>query len=461
LSELAPPQDLDAERAVLAALFVRDDALDQALTHLVPESFFAPQHTAVFRAAMQLDREGESIDSVRVLQQMRAAGDAKSASETIHTLLAYPFDANVEVQAARLAALHRQRLLLAALQKLVAEGYRAEPNEWTDAVERTVYELSERPEQAAELTIDEQVREVFTALAERSKPDGDRGYWPTSLAVFNRYVRGWYAGKWYVVAATPGMGKTSLMLQEAWSLAGQRYGEEVLAVVFFSMEMTWLEIVQRALSQVGKVPSDAIETGQVGGHWHDLTTAAVMLNKIPLYIDDTPGLTVLEVRSRTRRAMAKMRRKHPGVKLRLAMIVCDHLQLMKGNRQHGETRNEEVSSITRGLCKVAKDMKCAVVSLSQLNRAQQREKQRPPILADLRDSGTIEADANTVLFVWDQEFQRSSKRGDYTTGIVAKNRGGQTGSFRVSFAGPYSLFSAYEADQAEGYYPDGGYQDEL
>lgn len=454
--DLPKPHDIDAERAVLAAMLVRPEAIDEALSHVRPEDWFLAKHQAMFEAIVEVDQANDEVNQLRVLQVMRTRNTADAETPAYLTELAYePLIADIDGQAQRIAALGKARSLLKGLEQLVTIGYRTNaPDEWIDSVERTVAELTDRERQTEQLMVQEQIHSVFETLAEREKPEGNKGYWPTSLSTLNRLIFGWIHSLLYIIAATPGLGKTSFSLQEAWKLAGQQHGDEVLAVVFFSMEMPYGEIVERMLSQAALVPNEAMKRGQLEGYWHPLTGAASMLGGKPIFIDDTPALSVLEIRSRTRRAMSKMRKKFPGMKLRLAMVVCDHLQLMQGN---GDTRDQQLGGITKGLMKFAKDQQCVVAALSQLNRTQQKEKFRFPVLADLRDSGNIESDANTVIFLHDPDTQKSGERGSKTLGVVAKNRGGRTGNASLHFKGECTLFSVPEHDPA--FEPDGGYDD--
>lgn len=442
MTEPQLPHDFEAERAVIAAMLGREEAIDEAMAHLVAEDWHEPRHRDVFEAIVELSQLGEQVEPVRVLQAIRAKGRGDiETSGFLVELMGDALIADVEGQAKRLAAIAKQRALLLALKRLVAMGYTAEPDQWVETVERTVQAVADREIGAASLHFDEQLRGVLDTLAEREKPQGDKGYWATDWTTLNRLVHGWSPGVLYILAATPGIGKTSFALQQAWKLAGQQFGDETLAVVFFSMEMTHTEIVERALSQAALVPNEAMKSGKINGYWGELTSAAALIGQRPILIDDTPALSVVDVRSRTRRAMAKLRRKHPTLKLRLAMIVCDHVQLMSGQ---GDNRNQQVAGITGGLAKCAKDLGCAVVALSQMNRTQQKDKFRRPVLADLRDSGAIEADANTVVFLYAPDAQKSEERGPETTAIVAKNRGGRTGDAPLHFKGDCTLFTVPE-----------------
>jgi replicative DNA helicase len=441
------PHDIDAERAVLAAMMLRPEAIDEALTHLHPEDWYLVKHQAMFEAIVQIDQANGEVNHLSVLQAMRTRNAADTETSAYLGELSYEaIVGDVEAQAQRLAALGKARALLKGLEVMVEAGYHTkDPEQWLEAVERTVTELTDREAKTEQLLLQDQLSEVFATLTEREKPEGNKGYWPTSLSTLNHLIYGWIHSLLYIVAGTPGRGKTSFMLQQGWELAGTRVGDEVLAVVFFSMEMPHGEIVERMLSQASLVPNTAMKRGQLQGHWSALTVAAAELGKKPIFIDDTPALSVMEVRARTRRAMSKLRKRHPSLNLRLAMVVCDHLQLMSGK---GETRDQQLGGVTKGLMKFAKDTMCVVAALSQLNRTQQKEKNRDPILADLRDSGNIEADANTVIFLHEENA------------IVAKNRGGKTGKARLHFKGECTLFSVPEHDPefdpSDGYDAMGG-----
>lgn len=450
MTEHRYPQDIDAERAVLSAMLLQSSALDEALTHLTAESWSLQQHQHVFEAILEIDLEGEEPDPVRVKQRLLARGraNAETSPFLLELMTSVPAIASVERQARHIAALAKQRQLLLALERLVATGIQSkEPEQWIDSVEGTVFALTQDTEKSETQLFHEQIHDAIKAISERAKPDGDKGFWETPWVSLNGRLYGWRPGRVYVIAGTPGLGKTSFTLQAAWKLAGTEDGDETLAAVFFSMEMPKEEVAERALSQRSLVPTKAIHLGRLDPQqWSEVTEAGMFLGPRPLIVDDTPELTLVEVRSRTRRAMAKLRRHHHDKKLKLGMIVCDYLQLMKGT---GETRTLELEGITQGFKTLAKNLGCAVVVLSQLNRGQQKEKHRRPMLSDLRGSGSIEQDADVVVFLHSPTAQQSKDRDPETIAIVAKSRGGEPGDERLHFNGACQVFTDWDSGDAD------------
>lgn len=439
------PHDVEAERAVLAAMLLQPRALDEAMVHLTADSWCLLEHQHAFEAIVALDTDGEEPDTLRVFQRMQAQGRANAETSVfLADLIAnVPAVASIERQARIIAALARQRDLLKALEKLVATGLQSkEPEQWVDSVEQTVFALTQTERKTDTRVLSQQIRDVFTALNERAKPEGNKGFWPTPWVGLNWKLHGWMPGRVYVIAGTPGLGKTSMMLQAAWKLAGTKHGDETLAVVFLTMEMPEDEVVERSLSQASLVPTTVLRNGNLNEQqWRDVADAGALLAKKPLFVDGTPALTLLDVRSRTRRAMAQLRREHPDLKLKLAMIVCDYLQLMKGPGSH---RTEELEGLTQGSKTLAKNMDCAVAVLSQLNRDQQKDKHRRPQLSDLRGSGSIEQDADTVVFLHSPTAQQSKERDPETLAIIAKNRGGAPGDAKLHFRADCQVFTDWD-----------------
>lgn len=446
MTQLKPPQDLDAELALLASVISSERDLDDASPYLRAEDFADPKHSAVYAAIVATDEGGQRVDAVAVLQTLRATQTGFSGdAEFLARLFDSPVLADVGAQARRVNALARQRRLIATLHRLAASGYTAtDPDAWIDQVEQVVFEAAERPEFKVDETFEEQLTETLTTIEERRKPDGVKEFWRTSLSDLNRMVHGFRPGM-TVIAAPPGVGKTSFILQELCKLAGQEQNGETAAAVMFSIEMPRAQIVERSLAQTASIDSDSIVSGQLGdAEWQSLVTAAGALASKPIHIDDRSTLTVSEMRSATRRAFGKLKRKFPNKKLKLVMVAVDYLQLMSGNNREGRT--VEIEGITNGLRQFAKDFGVCLAVLSQLTRDQRKEKRRP-MPSDLRGCGSIEQDANAIWFLHNETMERAAKERDpRTTLIVAKNRGGNTGDVDAYFEGKTQTFTGYEQD---------------
>lgn len=431
-----PPHDLDAEGAVLSAVMLDGAALDAVFDILKPDQFYAEAHRRIAEAAIDLRANGKPVDVVTVAGVLRdrdrlsqiggAAYLAQLAGEV-------PAVAHVGAYANRVLEKSRLRELGLTCGRISAECYGPidDVAEFVDRAERDVFAIAQRDERRDLVSLEDVLREAHRAMLANEARAAGAVEIPTGLTALDRLMGGLGRGGVTVIAARPGMGKTALATTVAATVA-----REVGPVVVFSLEMPRAQLAMRmACAEAGANAQRGIK-----GRLHDAERVEVLrvkdtLRKLPIWIDDSPGLGLMQIRSRARAAVAKAGR-------RLGLVAIDYLQLMRGRRDRGGTRDQELSEITRGVKELAKDLDCPVILLSQLNRQCEEEKDKRPHLRHLRESGGIEQDADDVVFVYrDEYYDPASKSKGVAELIVAKQRNGPTGTVRVAFYGRSTSFA--------------------
>jgi replicative DNA helicase len=471
-----PPHDLDAEAAVLSAILLSPQAFDEVQEFLKIEDFYSEANRRIYEAVLELQRTNTPVDVVSVASWLRSrerleqiGGSPYLADLTDAT----PAVAHVATHARTVQQKARLRRLIATCQKFAAEGYGdcGEIQEFIDHAEQSIFELARTAQSTAVRPVREAVHRAFEILSEAAKRGEAITGMPSGFVELDRRMSGLHPGDLYIVAARPGMGKTSFVLNMAVNIAqprrivqdGNEFERPGYGVAFFSLEMPREQLASRLLASEGRVDVSKIRSGQIKGEdWHKLTEAAAMLGRTPLWLDDTPAISLLDLRAKLRRLQAEVSRDlgdGPRAE-KLGIVMIDYLQLMSGRRDAG-SREQEISEISRGLKQLAKEMKVAVVALSQLNRAVETRttKDKRPQLSDLRESGAIEQDADAIMFIYRDEyyFEDSPDQGIAEI-IVAKQRNGPTGKVRVRFESAYTRFDnlapeAYEYDNFDDFGP--------
>ena len=454
-----PPQDLDAEAAVLSAILLEGGVFDEVVELLDAEHFYADANRRVFEAITDLARRNQPIDVVSVASHLRARERLEQVGGTPYLAEladATPAVAHVKAHAATVREKARLRQLISTCQKFAAEGYGdcGEVQDFVDRAEQAVFELARTEQGNAVRPLREAIHGAFEVLSEAAKHGGGITGLPTRFTELDKRCAGLHAGDLYIIAGRPGMGKTSFVLNLAVNVAlpeivtngeGDETEEPGYGVAFFSLEMPREQLAARILSSEGRVDVSKIRSGQlVNEDWNKLTEAAATLGRLPLWLDDTPGLSLLDLRAKIRRLQAEIGREmkeSPRAK-RLGLVVIDYLQLMSGRKDAG-SREQEISEISRGLKQLAKEAGVSVIALSQLNRSVETRnaKDKRPQLSDLRESGAIEQDADTIMFIYRDEyyFDDSPDRGIAEV-IVAKQRNGPTGKLKVRFESAFTRF---------------------
>lgn len=455
-----PPHDLDAEGAVLSACMLDPSAMDK-ITDLKPEHFYSEAHRRIFEACIELKSTGSPIDVVQVAtflkdrQRLAQVGGMPYLGQILDSA---PVVANVAAYGRTIFEKHRIRQLILACQRVAAQGYvdYGEAQAFIDGAEQAVYNIARvSGKQSTERLLDV-MKKAFQKLNDAvSRGDRITGV-STGFDRFDRQTAGLHEGDLSIVAARPGMGKTSFVLNVATNVAkpkhnevagdpSQRWDEPGVGCVVFSLEMPREQLANRMVCSEAKVDVSKMRTGFLGPQdWSKLTQAASLLGSLPIWIDDSPGLTLLEVRSKVRRLQSEYdQRDEQGRKIRkIGLVIIDYLQLMKG-RDGVNSREQEISEISRGLKGLAKELEVPVVALSQLNRAVETrsDKSKRPMISDLRESGAIEQDADNIIFIYrDDYYNADTVEQNVAELIVAKQRNGPTGTVKVRFDKQYTRF---------------------
>ena len=438
-----PPYSEDAEQAVLSAMLIDQDAVLRAAEHVNDGMFYAERHRRIYRAMMSITERGGVVDPLTLSEELSRRGelDASGGKDFIGFLVdAVPTAANIEYHAQIVREKAILRRLIEVSTSIVSEAFegRATANELLDEAESKIFQVSQQ-----------QTREGFTRIKELLWPTMERiealqrgGQTITGVASgfkdLDELTSGFQPADLVIVAARPSMGKTAFTL----NIAQYAAIEHNVPVAFFSLEMSKESLVQRMLTSEARIDAQRLRKGMLrDDDFPRLARAAGILSSAPVWIDDTPGISILEMRSKARRLKADA-----GV----GMVIVDYLQLMAGPL-NSESRQQEVSQISRGLKALAKELNVPVVALSQLSRApeQRTGDNKRPQLSDLRESGAIEQDADLIMFLYRQEFYDGpvDKDGNSLEGkaevIVGKQRNGPIGIVNLHFHKQYTRFESF------------------
>jgi replicative DNA helicase len=471
-----PPHDLDAEAAVLSAILLSRDALDRVLEILKPEHFYSDANKRIYEAAQELALAGTPIDIVSVASWLRdreRLAQVGGPSYLAQLSDATPAVGHVGAHAGTVYEKWRVRQLIATCQRVAAEGYGdvGVVQEFIDGAEQAIYELARTAQTSSVQPLAQVLKAAFeqiTAAAER----GDRitGV-STGYEKLDAKTAGLHEGDLMIVAARPGMGKTSFVLNLGVNVASPRtvsspgpgengHGverhEPGHGVCVFSLEMPREQLATRMVCSEGRVDLGRLRQGFLQpDDWRRLTEAASYLSSLPIWIDDTPAIGILELRAKVRRIQAEYNRPATATSAerKVGLVVIDYLQLMKG-RDGVNSREQEISEISRGLKQLAKELRVPVIALSQLNRAVETRttKDKRPQLSDLRESGAIEQDADTIIFIYRDEYynaETTNAKGIAEL-IIAKQRNGPTGKVLTRFTASCTRFD----NLAPGDYPE-------
>jgi replicative DNA helicase len=431
--ERTPPHDLAAEQCVLGGMMLSKDAISDVLDVIKAHDYYRPAHQMVHEVVLDLYGRGEPADAVTVAAELTRRGDIgrMGGAPYLHTLIAsVPTAAN----AGYYARIVRERAILRRLvevgTRIVQLGYSGDgdANDLVDRAEAEVYGVTDRRISEDYLPLSEIMPGALDEIEAIGSRGGSLSGVPTGFADLDSLTNGLHPGQMIVIAARPAMGKSALAL-DVCRAASVKAG---LTSVLFSLEMSRNEITMRLLSAEARVPLQAMRTGQLGeDDWTRLARRMSEVVDAPLFIDDSPNMSMMEIRSKCRRL--KQRND-------LRLVVIDYLQLMSSPKRV-ENRQQEVSELSRSLKLLAKELNVPVVALAQLNRGPEMRTDKRPLLADLRESGSIEQDADVVILLHREDaYERESPRAGEADLIVAKHRNGPTTTVTVAFQGHYSRF---------------------
>ncbi|KHO13829.1 replicative DNA helicase [Latilactobacillus curvatus] len=463
LIEQVPPQNNEAEQAVLGAVFISGDALVEAMEYVTTDDFYRKAHRLIFETMVELNERGEGIDAVT----LKSALDAQNQLEDIGGIgylaelaEAVPTAANVVYYAKIVSEKAMLRRLIQTAQNIVAKGYAQDEDvtDILDTAEKEIMDVSERQNKAGFKSISDVLTSSIEQIDKLYQNEEDITGLSTGYRDLDKITAGLHEDELIILAARPGVGKTAFVLNIAQNI-GTKTNENI---AIFSLEMGAEQLVNRMLCAEGSIDANHLRTGQLDElEWQNLIVAMGSLSKANIYIDDTPGVKMAEIRAKCRR----LAKEKGGV----GLIVIDYLQLIEGSGQ--ENRQQEVSAISRQLKKLAKELRVPVIALSQLSRGVEQRQDKRPVLSDIRESGSIEQDADIVAFLYRDDYYRDEpgEDGDDFGGgnppapapqqsddadvgevevIIEKNRAGARGTVKLLFVKTFNKFSSISyADQ--------------
>ena len=433
MEQRIPPQNVEAEQAVLGAMLLSHDAVIVAMEKLQSQDFYRDVHRIIFEAMEHLHRENKEIDVITLpdeLKRMKKLDDVGGLEYVLNLPNLVGSAANIEYYANIVAEKALARNLISTCTELTTEAYdgQKETEALLDDAERRILQLSDtknRGDFASVGAVVEVTLDKITKLYENKA--GLTGL-PTGFRDLDRMTSGLQPSDLILVAARPSMGKTAFTLNIAQNVGVRQHK----TVAFFSLEMSQDQLVQRLLCQIAHIDSQKLRTGQLNSdeEWTRLTDACDKLYESPIYIDDTPGISVAEMRSKARR----LKSEHG-----LDLIIVDYLQLMQG--RNAESRQQEISEISRSLKALARELKVPLIALSQLSRSVESRQDKRPMLSDLRESGALEQDADIVSFLYREDYYDKETENQHITEVIlAKHRNGPVGSVKLYFKNEFTLF---------------------
>ena len=432
--ERTPPHDLLAEQSTLGGMLLSKDAVADVVEVVRGADFYIPKHEVIFDAILSLYSHGEPTDVITVTDELTKNGALGRAggADYLHTLTSLvPTAANAGYYASIVADRALLRRLVEAGTRIVQMGYAGE-GEVTDLVntaQAEIYQVTGTAEVEDYVPLTIAVDTAIEEIEAAKHRDGQMTGVPTGFADLDTLTNGFHPGQLIIVAARPALGKSTLALDFARSAAIRHN----MPTIFFSLEMGKSEIAMRLLSAEASVPLQSMRKGTVDNRdWTTIASTRGRINDAPLYIDDSPNMTLVEIRAKCRRLKQKVG---------LQMVVIDYLQLMTSGKKV-ESRQQEVSEFSRALKLLAKELQVPVIALSQLNRGPEQRADKKPAISDLRESGSLEQDADMVILLHrENAFEKDNPRAGEADFIVAKHRNGPTDTITVGFQGHLSRFA--------------------
>lgn len=472
-----PPQDIEAERAVIGAILLQNEAFDTAVESVGPDDFYLPAHRVVFEAMAELSKNDKPVDVLTLSSQLRSTqmidavgGPAALVgfSEAVPTAANIRHYANIVKQKAML------RRLISAATEIVESAFEAtEPEQAVDVAEKAIFEVAKAKAKKGITPVAEIMKAAFESIEKLAKQRSAVTGVPTGILRLDHMLSGLQPTDLIIVAGRPSMGKTAFSVGMGLHAAL----EDHRRVAIFSLEMSKESLVMRMLCSAGRINASHLRNGFLSDEdWPRLARAAGRLSEAPMFIDDTGSISVLELRAKCRRLAAEQKKvievelrremqakkeageevdeaayekritEHSGLEL----VIVDYLQLMKGSGPT-QSREQEISEISRGLKALAKELSCPVVALSQLNRAVEQRPDKRPGIADLRESGAIEQDADVIMFVYrDEVYNKETEDRGVAEIIIGKQRNGAIGTARCKFFHEFTRFDNLVEEEVPG-----------
>lgn len=428
-----PPHHLEAEQAVLSGILIDSEAIGRVVEFINPDDFYRDSHRKIFQAMIALYQRNEPTDMLMVSNELSTRGELESVggSSYLATLVDYlPSSAPIVSYSKVVKEKSVLRSLINAATEIIAKGYEGaeDVDRFLDEAEQIIFRVSEKKMRQSFYPVKDVVKEAFRNIESLyEKKESVTGV-STGFKDLDRMTCGLQPSDLVIIAGRPSMGKTAFAL----NIAEHAACEKKICVAVFSLEMSKEQLVQRMLCGLAKVDGSKLRGGFLKeSDWPKLTRAAGKLSEAPFYIDDTPALSVLEMRAKARRLKREQN---------LGIIVVDYLQLMRGIN-FGESREREISEISRGLKALAKELSVPVIALSQLNRSVESRTDKRPQLSDLRESGAIEQDADVIAFIYrDEVYNKGTPDRGVAEIIIGKQRNGPIGTARLAFLHEYTRF---------------------
>ncbi|MFS0774531.1 replicative DNA helicase [Neobacillus sp. 3P2-tot-E-2] len=429
-----PPQNIEAEQAVLGAIFLEPSALTVASEILIPEDFYRASHQKIFNAMLKLNDEGKVVDLVTVTEELAAAKlieDTGGVSYLSELASSVPTAANIEYYARIVEEKSLLRRLIRTATEIASDGYAREDEveALLSEAEKNILAVAQRKNAGAFHNIKDVLVRTYDNIEQMHQSAGEITGLETGFIELDRMTAGFQRNDLIIVGARPSVGKTAFALNIAQNVA-QKTGENI---AIFSLEMGAEQLVMRLLCAEGNIDAQRLRTGTLtDDDWGKLTMAMGSLSNTGIFIDDTPGVRISDIRSKCRR----LKQEHG-----LGMILIDYLQLILGSGRAGENRQQEVSEISRSLKQLARELKVPVIALSQLSRGVEQRQDKRPMMSDIRESGSIEQDADIVAFLYrDDYYDKESENKNIIEIIIAKQRNGPTGTVSLAFVKEYNKF---------------------
>jgi replicative DNA helicase len=437
-----PPHDLDAERAVIGAMLVSESAVASVAERLDAGDFYSEVHRIIYAAMMRLYARGDPIDQLTLTNELRSVNEFERIGGrpyVFQIVESVPTAAN----AGRYAEIVRGKALLRAVidvgSRITEDAFREPENvsEALDSAEQLIYGVSNKTLREHLAPIKDLAPGTLEMIQRLYEQEGEVTGVETGFEDLDRLTTGFHKSDLIILAARPAMGKTAMALNAIWHASG----EKKMPVAIFSLEMSKEQLVQRLISQTTRIPAQALRSGNVKAEdWPKLVRGVAEVARAPIWIDDTAGVTLMEIRAKVRRLASQL---NATGERPLSLVVVDYLQLMIGQGNRQENRQQEIAEISRGLKVLARDLDVPVLAIAQLSRAVEARHDKRPLLSDLRDSGAIEQDADMVMFLYRDEYYNSeSDDKGIAEVIVGKHRNGPTGKVQLAWLEQYTKFAS-------------------
>lgn len=444
-----PPQNIEAEQAVLGAIFLEPSSLTLASEILIPEDFYRAAHQKIFNVMLKLADQGKAIDLITVTEELAVANlleDIGGVTYLSELAGSVPTAANMEYYARIVEEKSLLRRLIRTATSIAQDSYTREDEveELLGDAEKRILEVAQRKNVGSFQNIKDVLVRTYDNIELLNSRVGEVTGIPTGFTELDRITAGFQRNDLIIVGARPSMGKTAFALNIAQNVATKT--DETVAV--FSLEMGAEQLVMRMLCAEGNIDAQRLRTGSLTDEdWGKLTMAMGALSNAAIYIDDTPGVRVSEIRSKARR----LKQEHG-----LGMIIIDYLQLVMGSGRSGDNRQQEVSEISRSLKALARELEVPVIALSQLSRGVEQRQDKRPMMSDIRESGSIEQDADVIAFLYrDDYYDKESENKNIIEIIIAKQRNGPTGTIQLAFIKEYNKFVNLERRFEDSAMPTG------